>query len=84
MDRTIRFPTWRFVHPKFDMMRPQNLLDVFHVNLHNLLKFFEDLQVVLTDGHQPPNMGVEYTAIEEDLRDPEIPMRFDIQVHLGF
>ena len=82
-DRTIRLPTWRFVHPKFDMMRPQNLLDVFHINLHNLLKFFEDLQVVLTDGHQPPNMGVEYTAIEEDLRDPEMPMRFDIQVHLG-
>lgn len=82
-NRAVRLPTWRFVHPKFDMMRPQELLDVFHITLHNLLKFFEDLQVVLTDGHQPPNMSVEYVAIEENLRDPEMPMRFDIRAHLG-
>ena len=28
-DRTIRLPTWRFIHPDYDMARPQNLLDVF-------------------------------------------------------
>jgi hypothetical protein len=82
-NRVVRLPTWRFVHPDYDMGRPQNLLDVFDICIQNLLKFFEDLQIVLTDGHQPDGMGVEYEVIDEDKRDPIVPMRFAIRVSRG-
>src|SRR5262245_43663439 len=29
-DRRVRLPTWRFIHPDYDMTRPQNLLEVFN------------------------------------------------------
>jgi hypothetical protein len=35
------------------MGRPQSLLDSFSTCIDNLLKFFEDLQVSLTDAHLP-------------------------------
>lgn len=80
-NRTVRLPTWRFVHPSHDMARPQNLLDVFGFCIQNLLKFFEDLQVMLTDGHQPPGMGVEFFVVDEDKRDPLMPMRWTFRVY---
>jgi hypothetical protein len=75
-DRNVRLPTWRFVHPDHDMARPQNLLDVFDIAIKNVLTFFENLQIVLLDGHLPSNFKIGYSEIHENQRDPEAPMRY--------
>ena len=77
-DRQVRLPTWRFVHPDFDMARPQNLLDVFSTCIDNLLKFYEDLQVVLLDGHMPTQVKINLDVVSEDDRNPDCPMRYNI------
>lgn len=75
-NRNVRLPTWRFVHPDFDMASPQNLLDVFSTCIDNLLKFYEDLQVVLLDGHLPAQFKITLGIIPEEERDPQCPMRY--------
>jgi hypothetical protein len=68
--------TWRFVHPDYDMARPQNLLEVFDMTINNVLTFFENLQIVLLDGHLPSNIKIGYSEVPETKRDPEAPMRY--------
>ena len=75
-NRNIRLPTWRFRHPSFDMDRPQNLLEVFEICIDNLLKFYEDLQLALLDGHLPPMMEILIEEIPVELRDAALPMRY--------
>jgi hypothetical protein len=75
-DRSVRLPTWRFIHPDYDMARPQNLLEVFDMAINNVLTFFENLQIVLLDGHLPSNFKIGYSEIPESQRDPEAPMRY--------
>ena len=75
-NRQVRLPTWRFVHPDYDMARPQNLLDVFEICINNLLKFFEDLLIALVDGHLPSRHKVEIEEIPEGNRDEAAPMRY--------
>lgn len=74
-NRIVRLPTWRFVHPDYDMGRPQNLLVAFENCINNVLKFYEDLQVALVDGHLPKTVKVGLVFIEEADRDPLAPMR---------
>jgi len=74
-DRNIRLPTWRFIHPEYDMARPQNLLEAFDFAINNVLTFFENLQIVLLDGHRPSNFKVGFSDVPESERDPEAPMR---------
>lgn len=75
-DRTIRLPTWRFINPNYDMARPQNLLDVFEFCINNVLKFFEDLLIVLSDGHLPKKHKIVAEEIPEENRDANAPMRY--------
>lgn len=75
-DRKVRLPTWRFVHPEYDMGRPQNLLEVFDMAINNVLSFFENLQILLLDGHLPSNVKIGYSELTESGRDPEAPMRY--------
>ena len=75
-DRGIRLPTWRFIHPEHDMARPQNLLVVFGTCIENLLKFYEDLQIALIDGHLPSTFKFFCDVIEEKERDPKLPLRY--------
>ncbi|MEM9444646.1 MAG: hypothetical protein AAGA18_04765 [Verrucomicrobiota bacterium] len=75
-DGTIRLPTWRFVHPDYDMGRPQNLLDVMNTCIDNLLKFYEDLLIALLDGHLPSHIKVFFEVIPEENRDPKLPLRY--------
>jgi hypothetical protein len=75
-DRNIRLPTWRFIHPEYDMARPQNLLEAFDFAINNVLTFFENLQIVLLDGHRPRNFKVGFSDVPESERDPEAPMRY--------
>lgn len=77
-NRDIRLPTWRFVHPDYDMARPQNLLDVFGFCIENILKFFEDLQVALLDGKLPAVLNVGIVLIDENERDPVCPKRISL------
>jgi hypothetical protein len=75
-NRRIRLPTWRLIHPEHDMARPQNLLVVFGTCIENLLKFYEDLQFVLTDGHLPSSHKIFWEVIPEKNRDPNLPLRY--------
>lgn len=77
---TIRLPTWRFIHPDYDMDKPQNLLDVMDTCIDNLLKFFEDLLMALTDGHLPSNIKVFFETIPEEDRDPNLPVRYKFSI----
>ena len=72
----VRLPTWRFVNPHYDMDRPQNLLDVFEICVDNLLKFFEDLQILLMDKHVPQGFKVLAEEIPEEKRDQDLPVRY--------
>jgi hypothetical protein len=74
-NRDIRLPTWRFVHPDYDMARPQNLLDVFGICIENILKFFEDLQVSMLDGKLPASSKVSIPYIDERERELACPKR---------
>jgi|GEM_PF-4950628 len=75
--RTIRLPTWRFVHPDYDMNRPQNLLTVLDICINNILKFYEDIQVVLIGVHLSKTMHFLAEVIPEDQRDPKLPFRYN-------
>lgn len=79
-DRKVRLPTWRFVHSGYNMDRPQNLLDAFDFAIKNVLTFFENLQIVLLDGHLPTNIKISYSDIPESERDPEAPLRYQFGV----
>ncbi len=79
-DRQIRLPTWRFIHPEYDMARPQNLLEVFDLAINNVLTFYENIQILLLDGHFPSNRKIGYFEIPEGERDPEAPMRYGFRL----
>ena len=81
-DRQIRLPTWRFVHPEYDMGSPQNLLEVFQYCIDNILKFFEDLQIALSDGQLPSFVKVECIEIAKIDRDQSAPMRFSFRTFI--
>lgn len=82
-NRIVRLPTWRFVHPDYDMGRPQNLLVAFENCINNVLKFYEDLQLALVDGHLPRTTKVAVAFIEEQDRNPTAPMRMNFSRHFG-
>ncbi len=75
-NRGIRLPTWRFIHPDYDMARPQNLLEAFENCINNILLFFEDLQIALIDGHLPSRMKVFIEYIPLENRDVSLPLRY--------
>jgi len=81
--RTVRLPTWRFIHPDYDMARPQNLLEVFDICINNLLKFYEDLLITLLDGHLPKMIKIALDVIPEEQRDKEMPFRYAFSTMLA-
>jgi hypothetical protein len=62
------------------MDRPQNLLDAFDFAIKNVLTFFENLQIVLLDGHIPNNVKIGYSDIPESERDPDAPLRYQFDI----
>lgn len=76
-DRKVRLPTWRFIHPDYDMWRPQNLLEVFGLCINNLLKFYEDLQIILLEKHLP-NLPSIIEFVPQEKRDLDIPIRYKL------
>jgi hypothetical protein len=75
-DRNIRLPTWRFVHLDYDMPRPQNLLIAYENCINNILKFYEDIQIVLSDGNIPSHIKIGLEEIPEEFRDEKLPLRY--------
>lgn len=83
-DRNVRLPTWRLVHEDYkDMNKPQNLLDIFEMCINNLLKFYEDIQIILLDGHLPETTKIILEEIPVENRDSEMPIRYKTSVTLG-
>ncbi|MGE4489212.1 MAG: hypothetical protein AB7E95_06695 [Kiritimatiellales bacterium] len=81
-DGTITLPTWRFVHPNYDMARPQNLLDVMNICIENILNFYEDLLITLLDGHLPSSIKITFETIPEKDRDKDLPVRYRFRQYL--
>lgn len=81
--RGIRLPTWRFIHPAYNMSRHQNVLEVFEHCMNNILKFYEELLVMLCDGHEPPILQLGFETIPEHERNPNRPYRWKILTAIG-
>lgn len=81
--RGIRLPTWRFIHPDYKMSAPQNVLEVFEYCMNNILKFYEELLVMLCDGHEPPILQLGFETIPEDKRNLDRPYRWRILTALA-
>lgn len=75
-DRKVRLPTWRFIHPDYDMARPQNLLEIFDTCIENLLKFYEDLQITLLNKQLSSSIAIFIESVPEKHRDIEMPLRY--------
>jgi len=82
--RGIRLPTWRFIHPEYNMASPQNVLEIFEACMQNILKFYEELLVMLCDGQQPPFFNVDFETIPEVDRNRNCPFRWSIQTTLAY
>ena len=83
-NRSITLPTWRLIHPEHqDMNEPQNLLDAMSICIENLLKFYEDLQIVLIGGQLLPPAKIAYEVIPEKLRNSDLPLRYNCQKITG-
>jgi hypothetical protein len=82
LDRTVRLPTWRFIHPDYNMKNPQNLLEVMDICMANLLKFYEDLQIALLAGHSSSKLKFGIDPIPENSRDKELPLRYNFGYQL--
>lgn len=81
--REIQLPTWQFKHPKFPhMFRPQQLVGALEIHQANLLGFFENLLVVLTDKSIKPPVQIAFIDKKENDRDPECPKRYELQLLL--
>jgi hypothetical protein len=75
-NRQVRLPTWRFIHPDYEMTQWQNLLDVFEFCINNILKFFEELQIALMDGQAPNMLKIGIEEIPDKERNENCPVRF--------
>jgi hypothetical protein len=77
-DRSVTVPTWSFIHPKYAMDKPQNLITVFDNCINNLLKFYEEFLLHLIAKNCPDYMGLNVICIESERRDIDCPLRFDV------
>lgn len=48
-NRQIQLPTWQLQHPKLDVFRPQRMIDTLELHQNNILGFFENLLLELTN-----------------------------------
>jgi hypothetical protein len=76
--REIQLPTWQMKHPTLDVFRPQNMVTSLHLHQSNILTFFENLLLLLTDKVIPFSLG--YLDQEEEQRDPDCPKRYVLGV----
>ena len=72
--REIQLPTWQMKHPRLDVFKPQNMVQSLVLHRDNILSFFENLLLVMTD--KTITFPVEFIDQEEEHRDPDCPKRY--------
>ena len=75
--RQPKLPTWQLKHPKLDNFRPQNMVTALELYQNNILTFFENLLLVLTDRtiRLPSPVGI--IDRDESGRNPDCPKRYE-------
>jgi hypothetical protein len=77
-NREIQLPTWQFKNDKFDLFRPQALVDTLGFLEGNVLGLFENLLVCLTERTLSSSSLIGLIDKEEQDRDPDCPKRYEL------
>jgi hypothetical protein len=78
-NREIQLPTWQLKHPSLDVYRPQNMIEGLRIHQNNILGFFENLLLLLTDKSIQLPFPLEVIDGDEKGRDPNCPKRYQIR-----
>jgi hypothetical protein len=77
-NRQIQLPTWQLKNDKFDLFRPQALIDTLGFLEQNILGLFENLLVSLTEKVLTPSLAIGLIDKEEQDRNPDCPKRYEV------
>jgi hypothetical protein len=77
-NREIQLPTWQLKNDKFDLFRPQALIDTLELLEQNILGFFENLLVSLTEKVLSSSLAIGLIDKEEKDRNPDCPKRYEL------
>jgi hypothetical protein len=77
-NREIQLPTWQLKNDKFDLFRPQALIDTVEFLEKNILGLFENLLVYLTEKTLNSSSIIGLIDKEEQNRDPDCPKRYEL------
>jgi hypothetical protein len=77
-NRQPQLPTWQLKHPQLDNFRPQNMVTALTFYRDNILTFFENLLLELTDKVIPS--PVEVIDKDKSGRDPDCPKRYELRL----
>jgi hypothetical protein len=77
-NREIQLPTWQLKNDKFDLFRPQALIDTLEFLENNILGLFENLLVSLTEKVLASSLVIGLIDKEEQDRDPDCPKRYEL------
>ena len=77
-NRQPQLPTWQLKHSKLDNFRPQNMVTALEFYRDNILTFFENLILELTDKAFKLPMPVGVIDKDESGRDPDCPKRYEL------
>jgi len=76
-NRQIQLPTWQLKNDRFDLFRPQALIDTIELLEKNILGLFENLLVSLTEK-MLTSTSIGLIDREEQDRDPDCPKRYEL------
>lgn len=77
-NREIQLPTWQLRNDKFDLFRPQALIETLVLLEQNILGLFENLLVALTEKTLASSLAIGLIDKGEDDRDPDCPKRYEV------
>jgi hypothetical protein len=77
-NREIQLPTWQLKNDKFDLFRPQALIDTLEFLENNILGLFENVLVSLTEKVLASSLVIGLIDKEEQDRDPDCPKRYEL------
>lgn len=82
-NRQVQLPTWQLKHSQHpDLIRPQAMVEALRTHQNNILTFFENLLMVVTDKAIKLPFPIVVTDIEESRRNPECPKRYKLGLSL--
>jgi hypothetical protein len=77
-NREIQLPTWQLKNDKFDLFRPQALIDSLVILEQNILGLYENLLVSLTEKILVSSLAIGLIDKPEQDRDPDCPKRYEL------